>query len=466
MATQEADDHLAAATAVLARIADNVERVIRGKRDVVELVLLCLVAEGHLLVEDVPGVGKTSLAKALARSLDVSFGRIQFTPDLLPSDVVGVSVFNRESQEFSFRPGPVFADVVLADEINRASPKTQSALLEAMAEEQVTVDGVTYPLRRPFVVIATQNPIEHEGTYALPESQLDRFLMRTAIGYPSPEAELDLLEHQTDAPALNDLAPVADAADLAALVRAAASVHVAPPLRRYLVDLADASRRHPDLGLGMSPRATLSLLRVSRVRALSAGRSFATPDDVKALVRPVLAHRLTTSGDARLRGVSTEDVLGELVDTVPIPRAPRSRLLTRAGWGVLLAGGVALLGGWLFGLPELLVLGTTLLVLVGACAAMTMLTSLRLEVVRTLHPDRVHAGSASRVEVLVRNRGRRRTPVLTLRDGVTGTAGAELLLAPLERNGRVRGRPTACPPAGAASSPSAPWRSSWATRSA
>ncbi|MET0882106.1 MAG: AAA family ATPase, partial [Acidimicrobiales bacterium] len=254
---------------------------------------------------------------------DVSFGRIQFTPDLLPSDVVGVSVFNRETQQFSFRAGPVFAGVVLADEINRASPKTQSALLEAMAEEQVTVDGVTYPLSRPFIVIATQNPIEHEGTYALPESQLDRFLMRVAIGYPSPDAELDLLEHQTDAPALNDLTPVADADDLAALVRAAASIHVAPALRQYLVELAAASRSHPDLGLGMSPRATLSLLRVSRVRALSAGRAFATPDDVKALVRPVLAHRLTTSGDARLRGVSPEDVLGELVDTVPIPRSAR-----------------------------------------------------------------------------------------------------------------------------------------------
>jgi MoxR-like ATPase len=321
MATQEAPDQYAAATAALARIADNVEKVIRGKRDVVELVLLCLVAEGHLLVEDVPGVGKTSLAKALARSLDVSFGRIQFTPDLLPSDVVGVSVFNREEQKFTFRPGPVFAGVVLADEINRASPKTQSALLEAMAEEQVTVDGTTYPLKRPFVVIATQNPIEHEGTYALPESQLDRFLMRVGIGYPSPEAELDLLENQADSPALNDLTPVADAEQLLAIVEAASAVHVAPALRRYLVDLADASRRHPDLGLGMSPRATLSLLRVSRVRALQAGRAFATPDDVKALVRPVLAHRLTTSGDARLRGVSTEDVLGELIDTVPVPRA-------------------------------------------------------------------------------------------------------------------------------------------------
>jgi len=215
----------------------------------------------------------------------------------------------------------VFAGVVLADEINRASPKTQSALLEAMAEEQVTVDGTTYPLRRPFVVIATQNPIEHEGTYALPESQLDRFLMRVGIGYPSPEAEMDLLEHQVDAPALVDLQPVADAEELESLVRAASSIHVAPALRRYLVDLADASRRHPDLGLGMSPRATLSLLRVARGRALSAGRGFATPDDVKALVRPVLAHRLTTAGDARLRGVSTEDVLGELLDTVPVPRA-------------------------------------------------------------------------------------------------------------------------------------------------
>ncbi len=321
MATQAADDHLAAATVALTRIADNMEKVIRGKRDVIELVLLCLVAEGHLLVEDVPGVGKTSLAKALARSLDVSFGRIQFTPDLLPSDVVGVSVYDREEQKFNFRPGPVFAGVVLADEINRASPKTQSALLEAMAEEQVTVDGVTYPLRRPFVVIATQNPIEHEGTYALPESQLDRFLMRVGIGYPSPEAELDLLETQVDTPALVDLEPVADAEELATLVHAATSIHVAPALRRYLVDLAEASRRHPDLGLGMSPRATLSLLRVSRARALSAGRAFATPDDVKALIRPVLAHRLTASGDARLRGVTAEDVLNDLVDTVPVPRA-------------------------------------------------------------------------------------------------------------------------------------------------
>jgi MoxR-like ATPase len=323
MATQSAEEHAATASALLGRIASNVEMVIQGKAEVVELVLLCLVAEGHLLIEDVPGVGKTSLAKALARSIDVSFGRIQFTPDLLPSDVVGISVWDRQGNRFEFRPGPIFAGIVLGDEINRASPKTQSALLEAMAEEQVTVDGVTYPLRRPFMVIATQNPIEHEGTYPLPESQLDRFLMRVAVGYPAREAEIELLDRHADTPALADLGPVADAADLAALTHAASQVHVAPALKQYIVDLADASRRHPDLGLGMSPRATLSLLRAARARAVAAARPFATPDDVKALARPVLAHRLAASADARLRGVSTVDVLDELVDTVPVPHGPR-----------------------------------------------------------------------------------------------------------------------------------------------
>jgi MoxR-like ATPase len=323
MATQQAESTASEAGAILTRIAANIERVIQGKADVVELVLLCLVAEGHLLIEDVPGVGKTSMAKALARSVDTSFGRIQFTPDLLPSDVVGVSIWQRDEHRFEFRAGPVFAGIVLGDEINRASPKTQSALLEAMGEEQVTVDGTTYPLPRPFMVIATQNPIEHEGTYPLPESQLDRFLMRVAIGYPSHEAEVELLELQADTPALASLEAVADAADVQALTAAAQQVHVAPALKQYLVDLADASRRHPDLALGMSPRATLSLLRASRARALSAGRAFATPDDVKALAQPVLAHRLAASGDARLRGVSTGEVLSELVDTVPIPRLGR-----------------------------------------------------------------------------------------------------------------------------------------------
>jgi MoxR-like ATPase len=323
MATQQAESHAADAGGVLARVSANVERVIQGKADIIELVLLCLIAEGHLLIEDVPGVGKTSMAKALARSVDTSFGRIQFTPDLLPSDVVGVSIWDREERRFEFRPGPIFAGIVLGDEINRASPKTQSALLEAMAEEQVTVDGVTYPLRRPFMVIATQNPIEHEGTYPLPESQLDRFLMRVAIGYPSRDAEMELLDTQADVPALASLVSVADAADVAALITAATKVHVAPALKQYLVDLADASRRHPDLALGMSPRATLSLLRASRARALTAGRAFATPDDVKALAHPVLAHRLAASGDARLRGVSTTDVLTELIETVPVPRMGR-----------------------------------------------------------------------------------------------------------------------------------------------
>jgi MoxR-like ATPase len=323
MATQQAESTASEAGAILTRIAANIEQVIQGKADVVELVLLCLVAEGHLLIEDVPGVGKTSMAKALARSVDTTFGRIQFTPDLLPSDVVGVSIWQRDEHRFEFRAGPIFAGIVLGDEINRASPKTQSALLEAMGEEQVTVDGTTYPLPRPFMVIATQNPIEHEGTYPLPESQLDRFLMRVAIGYPSHDAEVELLERQADTPALASLEAVADAADVQALTAAAQQVHVAPALKQYLVDLADASRRHPDLALGMSPRATLSLLRASRARALAAGRAFATPDDVKALAQPVLAHRLAASGDARLRGVSTAEVLAELVDTVPIPRLGR-----------------------------------------------------------------------------------------------------------------------------------------------
>jgi MoxR-like ATPase len=300
-------------------IATNVGRVIQGKADIVELALLCLVAEGHLLIEDVPGVGKTSLAKALARSLECSFGRVQFTPDLLPSDVIGVTVWNRETGRFEFRPGPVFASIVLADEINRASPKTQAALLEAMAEGQVTVENATHPLGTPFMVIATQNPIEHEGTYPLPESQLDRFLMRVSVGYPVRHAELTVLESHGDHSPFDELLPVASSQAVKAMIAAARTVHVAPAIRSYLVDLADETRHHPHLALGMSPRATLSLQRVARARAASQGRNYVVPDDVKALAVPVLAHRLLLTPEAQLSGITSEDALRELLSSVPVP---------------------------------------------------------------------------------------------------------------------------------------------------
>ena len=299
----------------------NIEQAIQGKPEVIELVLLCLVSEGHLLIEDVPGVGKTSLAKALSSSIDGTFGRLQFTPDLLPTDVVGLTVWNRSSSEFEFRPGPIFNNIVLADEINRASPKTQSALLEAMAEDQVTVDGSTYHLTRPFMVIATQNPIEHEGTYPLPESQLDRFLMRVSIGYPSPHAELEILDTHGDHDALADVRPIVSTAQIEKLSAASRAVHVAPALKSYLIDLANASRRHPHLALGMSPRATLALQRVARARAASQRRTYVVPDDLKALAEPVLAHRLMTTPEAQMQGITAADVLGEVLRSVPVPAA-------------------------------------------------------------------------------------------------------------------------------------------------
>jgi MoxR-like ATPases len=304
-----------------AKLVDQVEQVIQGKREAIQLALVCLFAQGHLLIEDVPGVGKTSMAKAIARSVGGTWQRIQFTPDLLPSDVTGVSIWNRASNEFEFRPGAVFATVLLADEINRASPKTQSALLEAMEEGQVTVDGHTYPLGPPFMVIATQNPIELEGTYPLPEAQLDRFLMRIAMGYPDRDAEIDILEADRDHASVADLGAVITSDELMTLSRGIARVHVASALREYIVSLVEATRRHPGLALGASPRGALGLQRAARAWAAAAGRDFVLPDDVKRLAGPVLSHRLVPTADAELRGVDGDDVIAELLASVPVPGA-------------------------------------------------------------------------------------------------------------------------------------------------
>jgi MoxR-like ATPase len=301
------------------KLVEQVEQVIQGKRDAVRLALVCLFAQGHLLIEDVPGVGKTSLAKAIAASVGGTWQRIQFTPDLLPSDVTGVSIWNRADERFEFRPGAVFATVLLADEINRASPKTQSALLEAMEEGQVTVDGHSHPLGPPFMVIATQNPIELEGTYPLPEAQLDRFLMRIAMGYPDREAENEILAADRDHQAATDLAPVITADELVALSAQAAQIHVAPALRDYIVALVAATRTHPALALGASPRGALGLQRAARAWAGANGRDFVLPDDVKLLAVPVLAHRLLRSGEAELRGVTGADVVNELLAALPVP---------------------------------------------------------------------------------------------------------------------------------------------------
>ena len=300
----------------------NVERVIQGKREQIHLALVCLLAEGHLLIEDVPGVGKTSLAKAIAASIGGACHRIQFTPDLLPSDVTGVSVWNRSANEFEFRPGGIFANVVLADEINRASPKTQSALLEAMEERQGTVDAHTYRLPRPFMVIATQNPIELEGTYPLPEAQLDRFLMRIPMGYPAREAEAAILDSQgVRSATVDSLTPVASAIDVADAAALVGNVHVAPEVRDYVLDLVASSRRHPDLVLGASPRGSLSLQRAARALAASFGRNYVMPDDVKRVLPAVLEHRLMLAPDAQLRGVSAYDVVRSILASVPVPGA-------------------------------------------------------------------------------------------------------------------------------------------------
>jgi MoxR-like ATPase len=307
------------------RVTSNVERVIQGKRESVEQVLLCLVAEGHVLIEDVPGVGKTLLAKSLARSIGCEFNRIQFTPDLLPSDITGVSIWDRQQGEFVFKPGAIFANIVVGDEINRASPKTQAALLEAMEERQVTIDAVTRQLRPPFMVVATQNPIEHEGTYPLPEAQLDRFMMRVAIGYPSREKELEILETHGLRSSFLDLEEAVSTEDLLEMIDIARHVHVAGSVRAYVVEVVDATRRHADVLLGASPRSSLYLLRAARAKAAAEGREYVTPDDVKALAGPVLEHRLAFRPEAQMRGVSAPEVVESVLSAlrVPIGRADR-----------------------------------------------------------------------------------------------------------------------------------------------
>ena len=305
--------------AVAGRIAAAVESVIDGKANAVRLTLTVLLAEGHLLIEDVPGVGKTMLAKALARSIDCSVRRIQFTPDLLPSDVTGVSAFNQERREFEFKPGPVFANIVVGDEINRASPKTQSALLESMEEGQVTVDGTTFPLESPFMVIATQNPVEMEGTYPLPEAQRDRFTARISIGYPTAAAEMEMIDTHGSASPLDDVKPVARATDIRDLAVAVRGVVVSDLLKQYVITLVNATRLHEALRLGASPRATLHLLRASRAWAALDGRDYVIPDDVQALAVPVLAHRLLPTPEALVAGQLPEQVLADIVAQLPLP---------------------------------------------------------------------------------------------------------------------------------------------------
>jgi MoxR-like ATPase len=300
-------------------VRDSIQTVIDGKSEVVRTALVVLLAEGHLLIEDVPGVGKTMLAKALARSVDASVRRVQFTPDLLPSDITGVSVLNPQTRDFEFRPGAIFANLVIGDEINRASPKTQSALLECMEERQVTVDGVTYLLEAPFMVIATQNPAEMEGTYPLPEAQRDRFTARVSMGYPSPAAELEMVDSHGGGSPLEDLEPVADADEFAKLSGVVRDLHVAEAVKSYLIGLVAATREHPDLRLGASPRATLQLLRAARASAAMDGRDHVLPDDVQELAVPVLAHRLILTPEAMVSRVTAEDVIGDLLSRVPVP---------------------------------------------------------------------------------------------------------------------------------------------------
>jgi MoxR-like ATPase len=306
-------------------LVDNVERVIIGKRNAVELAVVGLLCQGHLLIEDVPGVGKTMLARSIAKSIGCIFRRIQFTPDMLPSDVTGVSIFNQQTRAFEFREGPVFAQIVLSDEINRATPKTQAALLEAMEERQVTVDGVTRTLTRPFLVLATQNPIEYEGTFPLPEAQLDRFMLRIRLGYPSARDEMAMLDAQQFKHPVEEITQVVDTSALLQAQEEIKSIHVDDKIKSYIVELMTQTRKHPEVSLGASPRGSLVLYRTAQARAAMSARDYVTPDDVKALAPVCLAHRMIVSPSARIKDVTAESVLTEILNSVPVPGASVKR---------------------------------------------------------------------------------------------------------------------------------------------
>lgn len=309
------------AQTVAERIAQSVGQVIIGKRNEVRLAVLGLLGKGHILIEDIPGVGKTMLAKALAKAIGCTFSRVQFTPDMLPSDITGVSLFNQKTREFEFRAGPIMAQIVLADEINRATPKTQAALLEAMEERQVTVDGVTYPMEDPFLIMATQNPIEYEGTFPLPEAQLDRFLLRIQLGYPNAAEELTVLSAQQYEHPINNLQQVVSVQELLAAQQAIREIYVADEVKRYIIDLVTATRQHPDVYLGSSPRGSLSLFRTSQARAAMAGRDYVIPDDVKALAEVTLAHRIIVGPAARIKDISSRTIVQDVLATTPVPGA-------------------------------------------------------------------------------------------------------------------------------------------------
>ncbi len=306
---------------VAQRVIANVEKVIVGKHDEVQLTLLALLCQGHLLIEDVPGVGKTMLAKSIAKSIGCTFQRIQFTPDMLPSDVTGVSVFNQKTREFEFRPGPVMAQIVLTDEINRATPKTQSALLECMEERQVTVDGTTYPLARPFLVLATQNPLEYEGTFPLPEAQLDRFMMRISLGYPDPEHEIIMMDSQQYVHPVEKIGQVVDAEELLKAQETVKDIYIDDSIKEYIVAVVGETRKHPDVYLGASPRGSLALYKTSQAQAAILGRDYVIPDDIKALAHVTLAHRLIISPSARIKNVDPKAVVEEIISSVPVPGA-------------------------------------------------------------------------------------------------------------------------------------------------